>query len=158
MFNINKRKAFLTVGDLRALMNDLPAETRVCICGDANCFYHEEQDGSTICLDCEDLQEYYDENDASSEESTGTPRGPCTDRAMALAEVESCVTVKIIITNGIVSGVLANKKVNVEIVDIDDDYEDYEALCRYEDDLRSSKTLQDCDFTVVHFEGKSGGA
>lgn len=155
MFNINKRKAFLTVGDLRALMNDLPAETRVCICGDANCFYHEEQDGSAICLDCEDLQEYYDENDAPSEENAETHEEPWADRALVPAEAEPCATVKGIITDGIVSGVLANKEVDVEIISIDDDYEDYEALCQYEDDLRSDKTLQDYDFTVAHFEEES---
>lgn len=152
MFNINKREAFLTVGDLRTLMNGLPAETRVCICGDANCFYHEEQDGSAICLDCEDLQEYYDENDAPSEEKTSTHEEPCADKVVVPAETESCTTVKVIITNGIVSGILANKEMDVEVVSIDDDYEDYEALCRYENDLRRDETLQSCDFTVAHLE------
>lgn len=61
MFSILKRSAFQTVGDLRVLLSQLPAETQVCICGDSNCFYHEEQDRSVICLDCEDLEDCYDE-------------------------------------------------------------------------------------------------
>ncbi len=62
MFDITKHSAFQTVGDLRELLSRLPAETRVCICGDINCFYHEEEDRSTICLDCEDLEECYEGN------------------------------------------------------------------------------------------------
>ena len=61
MFDIRKRSAFQTVGELRNLLKYLPTNTRICICGDSNCFYHEEMDASVVCLDCEDLQEYYDE-------------------------------------------------------------------------------------------------
>lgn len=60
MFNIAKRRAFQTVGDLQELLSCLPAETQVCICGDNNCYYHEEKDRSVICLDCEDLDECYE--------------------------------------------------------------------------------------------------
>lgn len=151
MFDIDKRKSFLTVGDLRALTNDLPAETRVCICGDTNCFYHEEQDGSAICLDCEDLQEYYEENTVLAEKSSDHD-DMRADRESLSAGIESCVTVKVIIMDGIASGVLANKKVDVEIISIDKDYEDYEILCQYEDSLRDDETLQEWDFTVAHFE------
>ena len=59
MFDIKKRNAFQTVGELRSMINRLPANTRVCICGDINCFYHEEVNGSLICLDCEDLGDVY---------------------------------------------------------------------------------------------------
>lgn len=152
MFDIDKRKPFLTVGDLRTLTNNLPAETRVCICGDANCFYHEEQDGSAICLDCEDLQEYYEENAVLTEEKNLDHDDVRADHALLSAETESCATVKIVITDGIASSVLANKKVDVEIISIDKDYEDYEALCQYEDSLRDDETLQKWDFTVAHFE------
>lgn len=65
MFNIQKRDTFQTVGDLRVLLSHLPAETRVCICGNANCFYHEEQDRSAICLDTEDLEDCYEEAGSS---------------------------------------------------------------------------------------------
>ncbi len=61
MFDLSKRSAFQTVGDLRMLLSNLSTETRVCICGDANCFYHEERDRSVICLDNEDLSEFYEE-------------------------------------------------------------------------------------------------
>ena len=59
MYDIRKRRGFQTVGELRAMLNQLPAHTRVSICGDLNCFFHEEQDGSLICLDCEDLNDHY---------------------------------------------------------------------------------------------------
>ncbi len=61
MYDIRRQRVFQTVGELRAMLNHLPASTRVSICGNANCFYHEEHDGSLICLDCEDLHHYYAE-------------------------------------------------------------------------------------------------
>ena len=61
MYDIRKRRGFQTVGELRAMLNHLPAHTRVTICGDLNCFFHEEQDSSLICLDCEDLNGHYEE-------------------------------------------------------------------------------------------------
>lgn len=61
MYDIRKRRGFQTVGELRAMLNHLPARTRVTICGDLNCFFHEEQDGSLICLDCEDLNGHYED-------------------------------------------------------------------------------------------------
>lgn len=152
MLDINKRKAFLTVGDLRTLTYNLPSETRVCICGEVNCFYHEEQDGSAICLDCEDLQEYYDENAAFAEERTQGYEDYGADNVLPSAKVEPCVTVKVVITDGIASSVLASKQVEVEFISIDKDYEDYEALCQYEENLRNDETLREYDFTVAHFE------
>ena len=59
MFDIRKRTGFQTVGELRTLLNHLPASTRVTICGDGNCFYHEDRTDSIICLDCEDLDSFY---------------------------------------------------------------------------------------------------
>ena len=61
MYDIRKRRGFQTVGKLRVMLNHLPAHTRVSICGDLNCFFHEEQDSSLICLDCEDLNDHYEE-------------------------------------------------------------------------------------------------
>ena len=61
MYDIRKRRGFQTVGELRSMLNHLPAHTRVTICGDLNCFFHEEQDNSFICLDCEDLNDHYEE-------------------------------------------------------------------------------------------------
>lgn len=60
-YDIRKRRTFQTVGELRALLNHLPAHTRVVICGDLNCFYHEDEDGRTVCLDSEDLADQYEE-------------------------------------------------------------------------------------------------
>ena len=60
MYDIRKRRGFQTVGELRSMLNHLPAHTRVTICGDLNCFFHEEQDNSFICLDCEDLNDHYE--------------------------------------------------------------------------------------------------
>ena len=60
-YDIRKRRTFQTVGELRALLNHLPAHTRVVICGDLNCFYHEDEDGRTVCLDSEDLDYQYKE-------------------------------------------------------------------------------------------------
>ena len=152
MFDINKRAAFLTVGDLRVLTNNLPAETRVCICGDVNCFYHEEQDGSAICLDCEDLQEYYDENAIFAAKRARGYEANDADNVLPFDKVEPYVTVKVVITDGIASSVLASKPVEVEFIGIDKDYEDYEALCQYEENLRNDETLREYDFTVAHFE------
>lgn len=92
------------------------------------------------------------EEDAPTEEYVGAPKIPCADMALVPVEAEPCATVKVIITNGIVSGVLANKEVDVEIISIDDDYEDYDALCQYEDSLREDETLQERGFTVARFE------
>lgn len=59
--------------------------------------------------------------------------------------------VKVIIRNGIISDVLADGQVDVEIVDIDSGYEDYHALCKYEDELYSRNDLKPIDFKVAHF-------
>ena len=62
------------------------------------------------------------------------------------------VTIKVIIDEGIVTGILADGEAEVEIVDIDPDYEDYHALQRYETEVRSDPSLKEREFTVAHFE------
>ena len=62
------------------------------------------------------------------------------------------VKVKIIIEEGISVGVLSDGDVEVEIIDIDPDYEDYEALKSYEKEIRSDPGLREREFTVAHFE------
>ena len=62
------------------------------------------------------------------------------------------VKVKIIIEEGITTGVLADGDVEVEIIDIDPDYEDYEALQSYEKKICSAPSLKKREFTVAHFE------
>lgn len=59
--------------------------------------------------------------------------------------------VKVIIWEGIVTGVLADGDVDVEIIDVDPDYEDYKELKIYEEELHSDPALKEQDFTVAHF-------
>ena len=59
--------------------------------------------------------------------------------------------VKVIIKSGIVSSVLSDGNPNVEIVDIDSDYEDYDALSQYEKTLYERQDLAEKEFTVAHF-------
>jgi len=61
MLDRNKRQTFSTVGELQLLLGQLPAQTQVSICGTGGGFYHEEHDGSGICLDSEDLEDFYNE-------------------------------------------------------------------------------------------------
>lgn len=59
MYNINKRKQFETVGNLKKLLAEVPNETKVVICGDDYCWFHIEEDESVVCLDMEDLDDCY---------------------------------------------------------------------------------------------------
>lgn len=61
------------------------------------------------------------------------------------------VCVKVIINDGVVTGVLADGSVDVEIIDVDEDYEDCEALKKYEKEVYEDKTLEERQFTVAHF-------
>lgn len=60
--------------------------------------------------------------------------------------------VKVIINDGIVTEVLADGPVELEVVDIDSDYEDYDKLQEYEEELHKDESLKSVDFTVAHFE------
>lgn len=61
MFDIEKRAQFNTVGDLKQLLKDIPDNVKIVITGDDYCWFHIEQDGSVICLDCEELDDAYDD-------------------------------------------------------------------------------------------------
>ena len=98
------------------------------------------------------LQEYYNENTAFAEERAQGSEANGADNVLPSAKVEPCVTVKVVIMDGIASSVLASRQVEVEFISIDKDYEDYEALCQYEENLRNDETLREYDFTVAHFE------
>ena len=63
MYDIKKRKQFDTVGDLKKLLDTIPDETKVVICGDDYCWFHIEEDESVVCLDMEDLDDCYDEEE-----------------------------------------------------------------------------------------------
>lgn len=62
------------------------------------------------------------------------------------------MSVKIIIHDGIVQDVLSSNPVEVEIIDIDRDYEDYGALCKYEQLLYQDASLKSQAYTTAHFE------
>ena len=62
------------------------------------------------------------------------------------------VKVKVIIEEGIATGVLADGDVEVEIIDIDPDYRDCEALRKYEEEVRGDPAMKDQEFTVARFE------
>lgn len=60
MYDITKKKQFKTVGDLKALLKDIPDETQIVVTGDDYCWFHIEEDGSVICLDVEELDDAYE--------------------------------------------------------------------------------------------------
>lgn len=60
--------------------------------------------------------------------------------------------VKIIIRSGVPETVLADGDVDVEIIDIDKDYNDHVALCKREREVLDDKTLQSIDFDTANFE------
>lgn len=62
--------------------------------------------------------------------------------------------IKVIIYGGIVDSVLADeqaKEVDVEIVDLDKDYEDYDELEEYTQKLHNDESLQEIGYSVAHF-------
>lgn len=64
------------------------------------------------------------------------------------------MNVKVIIHGGIVTCVLTDgDNVNVEIIDIDKDYDDYDALLNYEQELAHDDRLHDVSFTTANFTG-----
>lgn len=63
MYDITKRKQFSTVGELKELLKNIPDETQIMVTGDNYCWFHIEDDESVVCLDVEELDEAYEEND-----------------------------------------------------------------------------------------------
>lgn len=61
------------------------------------------------------------------------------------------IRVKVIVHDGVVQDVLSSSPVDLEVIDIDKDYEDYDALVQYEEELWSNPLLQSQDFTVAYF-------
>ena len=62
------------------------------------------------------------------------------------------VKIKVIIEEEIATGVLADGDVEIEIINIDPDYRDYEALRKYEEEIRSDPAMKERAFTVARFE------
>lgn len=60
--------------------------------------------------------------------------------------------VKVIIHDGIVVSVLSTETSEVEIIDIDKDYVDYESLIKYEQELYQNTSLHEQNYTVAHFD------
>ncbi len=60
--------------------------------------------------------------------------------------------VKVIIRSGVPEVVLADGDVDVEIIDIDKDYDDHEALCKREREVLNDKSLHSIDFVTANFE------
>lgn len=62
MYDIEKRQQFKTAGDLKKLLAGIPDDTPVYITG-ADGWFHIEEDESVICLDCEELEDCYNEEE-----------------------------------------------------------------------------------------------
>lgn len=64
--------------------------------------------------------------------------------------------IKVIIRDGIIEAVLtdapAEQLPDVEIVDINGDYEDYKQLKERADELYADKSLHETAFSVTHFD------
>ena len=76
MYDITKRKQFKTVGDLKELLKNIPDEAQIVVTGDDYCWFHIEEDGSVICLDCEELDEVYDEYEEYTPSATNGDYSP----------------------------------------------------------------------------------
>lgn len=50
----------LTVGQLVDILQGLPQDAQIVICGDDYCFIHVESDGSVVNLDNEPLEDCYE--------------------------------------------------------------------------------------------------
>lgn len=70
MCNINRRRQFDTVAELRTLLENLPGGMNVTICGQRGGFCHETEDRTGICLDYSEPEECYGEESEIPEEST----------------------------------------------------------------------------------------
>ncbi len=52
----------LTVGQLVDILQGLPQDAEIVICGDEYCYIHVESDGSVVNLDNNSLEDCYDDN------------------------------------------------------------------------------------------------
>jgi len=70
------------------------------------------------------------------------------------AHTFSTTQVKIVIEGGAVHAVLKDQEIpiQVEIIDIDKDYADYEQLLAYRHSLYADPTFKECEFTSANFE------
>ena len=52
----------LTVGQLVDILQGLPQDAQIVICGDEYCYIHVESDGSVVNLDNNSLEDCYDDS------------------------------------------------------------------------------------------------
>lgn len=91
MYDITKRKQFSTVGGLKELLKDIPNETQIVVTGDDYCWFHIEKDGSVICLDVEELDDAYEEeNFDHSDYYTPCDYGDCPYNAEGGYDCRNC--------------------------------------------------------------------
>lgn len=64
--------------------------------------------------------------------------------------------VKVIIRDGVATSALADSQVDLEIVDIDKDYSDYDQLMEYEAQLYQDESLKCIEFITANFEEDEG--
>lgn len=95
-----------------------------------------------------DERDYWVEIDAFAEKELLERYGAEKDA------LEQNINVKVIISDGIVEGVLkdAGAPVQVEVVEVDRNYENYEALEEYREELYKDRTLVPCDYVVAGLE------
>lgn len=62
--------------------------------------------------------------------------------------------IKVIINNGVVETVLKDndEPVDVEIISIDNDYQDRKALEEYRDKIYADPAYKDCDYKTTNFD------
>ena len=61
--------------------------------------------------------------------------------------------VKVVIYDGIVQDVLSDgEQVEIEIIDVDSDYEDHDELQEYAEQLYADPSFHHIDYSVAHFQ------
>lgn len=63
MYDLNKRSYFTTLGELRALLADLPDDTEISGSGAIGAWMHITKDERVVCIDPEPLFDCYEEED-----------------------------------------------------------------------------------------------
>lgn len=63
MYDLNKRSYFTTLGELRALLADLPDDTEISGSGAIGAWMHIAKDERVVCIDPEPLFDCYEEED-----------------------------------------------------------------------------------------------
>lgn len=80
--------------------------------------------------------------------------GLVSNRSEAPSKPKKPMKIKVVLDEGIVHDVLKdeNEPVQVEVIDVNKDYEDYEELEDYKASIYADPSYKRCDYTVAHFE------